>query len=116
MLVKKTTEMLQPLIDLYGGYIDKGSSLSFKWYISKREDILKLIEYFKNHPCRSAKIKRLHLVPRFYELKDLKADLAPSDSLLAKAFKLFMEKWDKGDYYSIQNSTTISKKRNYSET
>lgn len=113
--------MLQPLIDLYGGnvYIDKGSSLSFKWYISKREDILKLIEFFKNHPCRSAKIQRLHLVPRFYELKDLKADLAPSDSLLAKTFKLFMEKWDKGDYYSIQNSTTISKKeiiqkRNYS--
>jgi len=92
---QKTTEMLQPLIDLYGGniYIDKGSSLSFKWYISKREDILKLIEYFKNHPCRSAKIKRLHLVPIFFELKDLKAYKALEGSNLEKSWKIFYKKW-----------------------
>ena len=87
--------MLQPLIDLYGGnvYIDKGSSLSFKWYISKREGILKLIEFFKNHPCRSAKIQRLHLVPRFYELKDLKAYKALEGSNLEKSWKIFYKKW-----------------------
>jgi hypothetical protein len=92
---QKTAEMLQPLIDLYGGnvYIDKGSSLSFKWYISKREDILKLIEYFKNHPCRSAKIQRLHLVPRFYELKDLKAHKALEGSNLEKSWEIFYKKW-----------------------
>jgi len=92
---QKTAEMLQPLIDLYGGnvYIDKGSSLSFKWYISKREDILKLIEYFKNHPCRSAKIQRLHLVPRFYELKDLKAHKALEGSNLEKSWQIFYKKW-----------------------
>ena len=92
---QKTIEMLQPLIDLYGGnvYIDKGSSLSFKWYISKREDILKLIEFFKNHPCRSAKIQRLHLVPRFYELKDLKANKALEGSNLEKSWKIFYKKW-----------------------
>lgn len=41
----KTSELLEPLIELYGGdiYIDRGSSQSFKWYISKREDILNLI-------------------------------------------------------------------------
>jgi hypothetical protein len=118
---QKTSEILQPLLELYKGniYIDRGSSQSFKWYITKREDILKLVEYFKINPLRSAKKNRLHLIQKYYELIDLKADLAPSDSLLAKAFKLFMEKWDKGDYYSIQNSTTISKKeiiqkRNYS--
>ena len=53
----KTFEILQPLISLYGGniYMDKGSSQSFKWYTTKREDILKLIEYFKIYPSRSAK-------------------------------------------------------------
>jgi len=92
---QKTVEILQPLIDLYGGniYIDKGSSLSFKWYISKREDILKLLEYFKNHPCRSAKIQRLYLVPRFYELKDLKAYKAFKGSNLEKSWKIFYKKW-----------------------
>ena len=92
---QKTAEILQPLIDLYGGnvYIDKGNSLSFKWYISKREDILKLIEYFKNHPCRSAKIQRLHLVPRFYELKDLKAHKALEGSNLEKSWQIFYKKW-----------------------
>ena len=92
---QKTAEMLQPLIDLYGGnvYIDKGSSLSFKWYISKREDIFKLIEYFKNHPCRSAKIQRLYLVPRFYELKDLKAHRALEGSNLEKSWQIFYKIW-----------------------
>jgi LAGLIDADG endonuclease len=92
---QKTTEMLQPLIELYGGniYIDKGKSLSFKWYISKKEDILKLIEYFKIHPCRSAKIQRLHLVPKFYDLKDLKADQSFKGSNLEKSWEKFNQKW-----------------------
>ena len=47
---QKTSEMLQPLVDLYGGniYIDRGSSKSFKW--TKREEILNLVEYFKQNP------------------------------------------------------------------
>jgi len=94
---QKTSELLKPLTDIYGGniYIDRGSSQSFKWYISKREIILKLIDYFKCHPSRSAKNKRLHLIPKFYELKDLKAHEAPENSYLSKAFKFFIEKWDK---------------------
>lgn len=92
---QKTTELLTPLIELYGGnvYISKGSSDSFKWYITKREDILKLIEYFKEHPSRSAKINRLHLVPKYYELKDMKAHKALSDTLLAKSWNIFFKKW-----------------------
>ena len=48
-VTQKTSELLTSLVDLYGGnvYIDRGSSQSFKWYISKKENILKLIEYFK---------------------------------------------------------------------
>lgn len=86
-LSQKTSELLQPLIELYGGYIyiDRGSSQSFKWYITKREDIFKLIEYFKIHPARSAKKNRLHLTPKYYELKDLKAHKALPDTFLEKS-------------------------------
>lgn len=91
---QKTTELLQPLLDLYGGniYIDRGSSLSFKWYITKRKDILNIIDYFKFYPSRSSKKNRLHLIPKFYELKDLKANIAHENSYLAKAFKRFIQK------------------------
>ena len=92
---QKTSELLQPLIELYGGniYIDRGSSKSFKWYVSKREDILKLIEYFKKHPSRSAKKNRLHLIPQYYELKDLKAHKALPSTFLYKSWQYFINKW-----------------------
>jgi len=97
---QKTSELLQPLIELYGGniYIDKGSSQSFKWYITKREDILKLIEYFKIYPSRSAKQNRLHLIPKYYELKDIKAHKALTGTFLNKSWQYFYNKWLK---YSI---------------
>ena len=84
---QKTSELLQPLVNLYGGviYIDRGSSLSFKWYITKKETILNLMDYFKNHPSRSEKKNRLHLIPKFYELKEMGADKAFSNTFLFKA-------------------------------
>ena len=93
---QKTSELLQPLLEIYGGniYIDRGSSQSFKWYITKREDIVdKLIEYFKKYPSRSAKKNRLHLIPKYYELKDLKAHKALPDTFLEKSWKYFINKW-----------------------
>ena len=92
---QKNFELLQPLIELYGGnvYIDRGSSQSFKWYISKREDILNIVEYFKIYPSRSEKIKRLHLIPKYYELKDLKAHKALPGTFLEKSWKIFNTKW-----------------------
>lgn len=92
---QKTAEVLQPLVELYGGniFIDKGSSQSFKWYITKREDILKLIEYFKNYPSRSAKNNRLHLVPKYNELRDLKAHKALPGTYLEKSWQYFYAKW-----------------------
>jgi hypothetical protein len=91
---QKTSESLNYLVDLYGGniYIDRKSQ-SFKWYLTKREDILNLIEYFKTHPSKSAKKNRLHLIPRFYELKDLKAHQAKSGSFLEKSWHYFYNKW-----------------------
>jgi hypothetical protein len=92
---QKTSELLQPLTELYGGniYIDRGSSQSFKWYITKREDILKLIDYFKKYTPKSAKKNRLYLIPKFYELKDLKAHKALPGSFLEKSWLYFYNKW-----------------------
>ncbi|BDI12834.1 hypothetical protein (mitochondrion) [Phanerochaete sordida] len=92
---QKTSELLQPLTELYGGniYIDRGSSQSFKWYITKREDILKLIDYFKKYTPKSAKKNRLYLIPKFYELKDLKAHKALTGSFLEKSWLYFYNKW-----------------------
>jgi len=73
--------------------LDRGSSQSYKWYITKKEDVLKLIEYFKQHPSRSAKNNRLHLVPQYYELKSMKAQKAEAETCLAKSWSIFFNKW-----------------------
>ena len=93
---QKTSELLTPLVDLFGGYvyIDRGGHGSFKWYVTKKENILNIIEYFKKYPSRSAKKNRLHLVPKIYELKGMKAQLAPLDSLLAKSWNILINKWN----------------------
>jgi len=93
---QKTSEILTPLVELFGGYvyIDRGGHGSFKWYLTKKEDILNLINYFKKYPSRSAKKNRLHLIPKFYELKAMKAHIAPSGSLLSKSWDTFMNKWN----------------------
>jgi hypothetical protein len=92
---QKTYELLEPLVKLYGGniYIDNGKSQSFKWYISKKEDILNLYNYFKLNPCRSAKIKRIHLIKKFYDLKDIKAHKALPGTFLYKSWHYFYNKW-----------------------
>lgn len=95
---QKTSEILIPLVEVFGGYvyIDRGGHGSFKWYLTKKDDILNLIEYFKKYPSRSAKKNRLYLVPKFYELKGMKAHIAPlgSGSLLAKSWNIFINKWN----------------------
>jgi hypothetical protein len=92
---QKTYDLLIPLVKLYGGniYIENGRSQSFKWYITKREDIVNSFNYFKNNPCRSAKIKRIHLINKFYELKDIKAHNALPGTNLYKAWHYFYNKW-----------------------
>jgi hypothetical protein len=43
------------------------------------------LEYFKNNPPRSAKKNRIHLIHKFYELKDIKAHKALIGTSLEKA-------------------------------
>jgi hypothetical protein len=93
-LSQKTEELLLPLKELYGGniYIDR-SSQTFKLYITKKETILNLLEYFKIYPSRSAKKNRIHLIKKYYEIKDLKAHIALPGTLLHKSWQYFHLKW-----------------------
>jgi LAGLIDADG endonuclease len=88
---QKNRYMLDQLQKLYGGtiYIQKES---FKWVVYRRSEIIELLEYFKLCPSRSAKHNRLKSVKRYHELKELKAHLAPNNSILGKAWKNFLLK------------------------
>jgi len=52
-------------------------------------------KHFKLCPSRSAKQSRLKAIERYLELRDLKAHLASDNSILGKAWKQFLLKWDK---------------------
>jgi len=91
---QKNKYLLDILCELYGGsiYIEK---ISFKWIVYTKSEIIKLLEYFKLNPCRSAKLNRINAVPKYYELRVLKAHLAKESTILGKAWKKFLLRWDK---------------------
>ena len=93
-VTQKTAEMLHPLLEFYGGSVCINSSApSFKWYLTKKKDIFKMIQYFNKHPVRSAKKNRLYLIPKWYELKDLSAHKASIGTSLEKSLQCFLAKW-----------------------
>lgn len=89
---QKTQELLIPLQFLYKGnvYIDRSSN-TFKWYLTKKDDILYIIDnYFKNNYVYSEKRNRLFLVKKYYELIELKKQ---DNFLFEKCWNSFMIKW-----------------------
>jgi hypothetical protein len=52
--------------------------------VFKKPDIIKLLDYFKSCPSRSAKINRLKAINRYLDLRELKAHLASDESILGK--------------------------------
>lgn len=91
---QKNKYILDQLPNKYGGkiYIQKDS---FKWVVYQKAEIIKLLDYFKLCPSRSAKHNRLKAITKYHELRDLKAHLASDNSILGKAWKKFVLKWDK---------------------
>lgn len=92
---QKHTQVLDFYKALHGGevYIDR-SSQTHKWYISSKEDILKMVEYFKKHSSRSEKVQRIHLIPKFYKLKEL-LHANKGTPLATKYHNDFFKCWDK---------------------
>ena len=95
---QKNKLLLDPLEKIYGGtvYLSKGKE-HFKWVVYRKQEIINLLDYFKLYPPRSAKYSRLNLIPKYYELRKLKAHRALTSSVLGKAWKQFLVKWDSFD-------------------
>lgn len=93
---QKNKLLLDPLKELYGGEIYILPKVdAFKWTLYKKDDIKIFIKnYLKVYPLKSGKQFRINLIDKYYELRLLKAHLAPENSLLGKSWKEFLEKWE----------------------
>ena len=92
---QKNRFILDDLVDLYGGTIYPMVKVgAFKWTVFRKDEITKLIEYFNMNPLKSAKQKRLKLLDKYYSLRNQKAHLASSNSLLTKNWNIFLKDWE----------------------
>ena len=93
---QKNEYLLNLLTPLYGGNIYELRKVkAFKWVVYRKSEVLSLLNYFKVCPARSAKINRILSISKYYELKNLKAHKESSNSILGKAWKKFLFKWEK---------------------
>jgi len=93
----KYEENVKDFESVFGGkiYYDKGGYGSFKWSIQSQINVEVFLDYIKLFPSRSSKKQRLFLIPRYFELKKLKAYKQDSNSNLYKAWLIFNEEWKK---------------------
>ena len=80
---------------VFGGYIyfDRSQNGYYQWSVQSREDIMKMLNYFKSSHFRSHKSKRFFLIDNYFKLYDLQA--YKEDSIHHKPWLSFMEKWNK---------------------
>ena len=95
---QKNIYVLNDLVNLYGGTI-YAQKESFKWVVYRKSEIIKLLDYFKMCPSRSAKQNRLLAIKRYHELRELKSHLQTENSILGKAWKKFLLRWDKWEKF-----------------
>ena len=83
---------------IFGGnvYFDKGQNGYYKWSIQSKTDIVNFKAYLLKYPSLSNKKQRLFLIDKYLELINIKAYSASLDSPLAKAWKIFNDKWNRG--------------------
>jgi len=92
---QKNKFLLDSLVSLYGGTIYPMVKINaFKWTVFRKNEIISLLNYFEKCPSMSAKHNRLKLIPKYLELRSLKAHKALPDTLLGKAWTSFMKKWN----------------------
>jgi hypothetical protein len=81
----------------FGGkiYISNKTGRSFKWQINKKSDIISIINYFNVCPSNSAKMNRIRMINKYFELKEKKAQSFNDDSIKGKLWNQFINKWNK---------------------
>lgn len=87
---------IQAFQKMFGGsiYYDKRGSGGYQWKINSKREHLRFYEKFIEYPCKSVKANRVFLVKEYYNLTDLKAFKADKRSRLAKAWNMFIKKWN----------------------
>jgi Cytochrome C and Quinol oxidase polypeptide I/LAGLIDADG endonuclease len=92
---QKNKFLLDQLVTLYGGVIyPMVKQGAFKWTVFRKDEIQNLLNYFEKNPSISGKHKRLKLIPKYFELRVLKAHKALPDTILGKAWTNFLKKWN----------------------
>lgn len=94
-VTQKGRTLLDLLVSVYGGKVYKANNSSYKWTVSKKAEVLALIDnYFHWYGCVSAKNKKFGLVKQFYYLSSIGALKASPESELGKSFVQFVERWN----------------------
>lgn len=65
----------------------------YNWELTTELDIMNFYDYLNKFSCESSKNKRIFLIKRYFELKQIQAHLAPEETNLNKAWFLFCKKW-----------------------
>jgi hypothetical protein len=92
---QKNKFLLDSLVSLYGGTIYPMVKVNaFKWTVFRKDEILNLLNYFEKCPSMSAKHNRLKLIPKYLELRSLKAHKALPGNVSGKAWISFLKKWN----------------------
>lgn len=95
---QKSRFILDKLVPIYGGKVYEGSNGKYpaaKWVVWRKDDVISLVlNYFKQNPCRSAKIKRIHAVEIYHELRKLGAHKDTMNSVIGKKWNQFIKKWE----------------------
>jgi ubiquinol-cytochrome c reductase cytochrome b subunit len=65
----------------------------YSWELSSEFEVFRFCDYLRHFPCHSRKKHRLFLIERYFELKTIKAHLAPEETNLNQAWYLFCQKW-----------------------
>jgi ubiquinol-cytochrome c reductase cytochrome b subunit len=73
-------------------YYDKAQNGYYKWAVQSKTNVLYIIEYFKNFPCRSSRRSKLFLIPHVYKAIEQRA-YHPDNIFLYKKWQELMEKW-----------------------
>jgi hypothetical protein len=73
-------------------YLDSNSN-TYKWVITRKEDILFFYAYLKKYPLRSYKQKRILLIPVFMKLRNISAYAYSKETKTYKLWQLFEKRW-----------------------
>ena len=122
---QKNRNIIDKLVPVYGGkvYVHEGDkdclslrsyclsyclsycfsycycSAAAKWVVFRKDDVISLVlNYFKENPCQSAKIKRIHAVETYHWLRRLGAHKETMNSVNGKRWNRFIKKWESYEY------------------